>query len=226
MTFVRGSTQRTQRQTVITDNEFLTMLSRAAEIKHEFLRLRAKALLCVLRLTGKRRSEIAMLQFGSFKVEKGFLNITFTLLKKRKGTVLTKQATKSIPLSDPLTEPILVYLEYLNSLDPKPKYLLPRVKTIFGSTWIICTDSHISGRQVANVIRGLSEKVWCHLFRETAASDVIKTDPSIIGAFKVMRRLDLKDYRTGFNYLRRFASDIIMRETGSKSGVDVIRRSS
>lgn len=211
---------------MITDSEFQTMLNRAAEIKNKFLRLRAKALLCLLRLTGKRRSEIAILECDSFKIEKGFLNITFTLLKKRKGTVLPKQASKSIPLSDPLTEPILVYLEYLNSLKTKPKYFLPRVKSVFGSAWIICIDSHITGRQVFNIVRDFSEKVWCHLFRETAASDVIKTDPSIIGAFKVMRRLDLKDYRTGFNYLKRFASDIIMRETGSEAGVDVIRRSS
>ncbi len=27
-----------------------------------------------------------------------------------------------------------------------------------------------------------------------------------------MRRLDLEDFRTGFNYLKRFAGDIIKRE--------------
>ncbi len=41
---------------------------------------------------------------------------------------------------------------------------------------------------------------------------VIQEDNSIIGAFKVMRRLDLEDFRTGFNYLKRFAGDIIKRE--------------
>jgi len=70
----------------------------------------------------------------------------------------------------------------------------------------------MTGRQVFNILRQLSLGVWPHLFRETVGSDVIKQDSSIIGAFKVMRRLDLEDYHTGFNYLRRYAGDIIRRE--------------
>jgi hypothetical protein len=35
---------------------------------------------------------------------------------------------------------------------------------------------------------------------------------SIISAFKVQKRLDLEDIRTAFNYLQRFAEDIIKRE--------------
>lgn len=57
---------------------------------------------------------------------------------------------------------------------------------------------------------------------ETVAKDVIERDDTIMGAFKVMRLLDLKDYRTGFNYLKRFAANIIERQSGSK--VDVIKR--
>jgi len=105
VTYVRGVASRTERKTVVGDYEFQQLLKEAAKIKVEIYRLRALALLCVLRLTGKRRSEIAMLECDSFKIEKGMLDITFTLLKKRKGTVLTKQSTKSIPVSDPLTNP-------------------------------------------------------------------------------------------------------------------------
>jgi hypothetical protein len=61
-------------------------------------------------------------------------------------------------------------------------------------------------------VRGLSQTIWPHLFRETVASDVIKEDSTIIAAFKVQRRLDLESYTTGFNYLRRFSSDVIKRE--------------
>jgi hypothetical protein len=50
------------------------------------------------------------------------------------------------------------------------------------------------------------------LFRETVASDIIREDDSIIAAFKVQRRLDLEDFRTGFRYLKRFATDIIAEE--------------
>jgi len=209
MTNVRGSKLRTQRKTVIGDEEFQQLLNRAEQIKDEFLRLRSLAALCVLRLSGKRRSEIAMLERESFKVEKHMLHITFTLLKKRKGTVLTKQSTKSIPLIDPLTQHIIDYLEHLDSL--KAKYFLPRVTPVFGNN-IIQTNAHISGRQVFNLVRDLTDDAWPHLFRESVAADVIKNDPTIIGAFKVQRRLDLEDYRTAFNYLRRFASDVIQRE--------------
>lgn len=214
MTFVRGDPERINRKTVITDEEFQELLNKADHIEEEFFRLRAKALLCVLRLTGKRQNEIASLEVSDFKVEEGFLNITFTLLKKRKKTVVTRRSTKAIPLSDPLTKPILEYLDYLNKLNPKPKYFLPRAKSIgFNKkSYMLFPDKHITGRQVFNIVRSLSNKVWLHLFRETVASDVIKSDPSIIGAFKVQRRLDLDDHRTGFRYLVRFASDIITRE--------------
>lgn len=66
--------------------------------------------------------------------------------------------------------------------------------------------------------------MWPHLFRETVASDVIRGDPSIFGAFKVQRRLDLESYQTGFNYLKRFAADVITREAeAAKAEVDVIK---
>jgi len=211
MTHVRGSKLRTQRQTVITDKEFEEAMNRAEQIKDKFFRLRALALLCLLRLTGKRRTEVAMLRLDSFKVKSGFLDITFVLLKKRKGHVLQRQATKQIPLTDPLTKPILEYLGYLNGLEPKPQFFLPRVKSVFGHNAIL-SDAHISGRQVFRIVRSLSETIWPHLFRETVGADVIREDSSIIGAFKVMRRLDLEDFRTGFAYLKRFAGDIIIRE--------------
>jgi integrase len=211
MTNVRGSELRTKRRTVITEEEFDDLCYQADLIHDEFMRLRAKALLCLLRLTGKRRGEVNTLKLDSFKIEKGFLNVTFILEKKRKESILQKQAVKSIPLSDPFTKPILAYLDYLKKHDSKPEYFLPRVKSVFGNNAIV-PDAHISGRQVFNVIRGLSETVWPHLFRETVASDIIRQDNSIISAFKVMQRLDLEDYATGFNYIRRYARDVIQRE--------------
>jgi hypothetical protein len=145
------------------------------------------------------------------KVEDKFLKVTFILEKKRKGRVLQKQALKSIPLSDPLTKPILEYFEYLAGLNPKPKFFLPQAKSVFG-TIKINSEAHIGGRQVFNIVRGLSQTIWPHLFRETVASDIIKKDNSIISAFRVQRRLDLEDFRTGFNYLKRFASEVIAKE--------------
>ena len=202
---------RFNRRNVITDVEFQEMLNHAQEIKDEFFRLRALACLCIFRLTGKRREEVARLEMNDVKVENKLLNLTFTLEKKRKQKVLTSQATKSIPLSDPLVSPILNFHKYLTMLKPSPKFFFPRIKSIFGHN-IMLLEHHTSGRQLFNIIRSLSQQVWPHLFRETAASDVVKSDPTIIGAFKVQRRLDLEDYRTGFNYVKRFASDVIQRE--------------
>ena len=209
MTNVRNSMLREQRQTVITESEFAEALYRAEQIPNEFLRLRACAVLCLLRLTGKRRGEIAMLPLDNFKVEKGFLNITFILEKKRKGKVVQKTSKKSISLQHPLVKPILQYLEYLKGINAK--FFLPQAKSVFGHI-VVNPDKHITGRQVFNIVRSCSETIWPHLFRETVASDIIKEDSSIIAAFKVQRRLDLEDFRTGFNYLRRYATDIIAKE--------------
>jgi hypothetical protein len=213
MTFVRNSPLRMERQKVITEEEFEEALNKAEQIPNEFLRLRACAVLCLLRLSGKRRGEIAVLPLENFKVEKGFLNITFILEKKRKGHVLQKLSTKSVSLTHPLVRPILQYLEYLNNMKPKPKYFLPQAKSVFGYI-VIIPEQHISGRQVFNIVRECSETFWPHLFRETVASDIIREDDSIIAAFKVQRRLDLEDFRTGFRYLKRFATDIIAEEEG------------
>ena len=212
MTHVRGLKARTERKDVITDEEFKEMLHRAKKIPETFYRLRTLALLCILRLTGKRRSEIARLEVSDFKIERPYLHVTFTLSKKRKQTVITKRSTKTIPLSDPLTKPILKYLEFLEDLTPTPKYFLPQTKRMWGQEFQINAHQHISGRQVFNLVRRISDRVWCHLFRETAASDVVKSDPSIIGAFKVQRRLDLENIQTGFRYLKRFSADLIERE--------------
>ena len=140
------------------------------------------------------------------------MNVTFTLFKKRKKSVLLKQSTKEIPVTDELTKPIIEYLSVLQRMNPKPRYFFPRTKTLWGGSYIIDCASHISGRTVFNLVRALSSDVWPHLFRETVAADVIRDDSSIISAFVVQRRLDLSDVRTGFNYLRRFASDIIERQ--------------
>jgi len=121
------------------------------------------------------------------------------------------KALKAFQLTDPLTQNVLRYYEYLRTLNPAPKFWLPSGKCIFGNYFII-PDRHLSDREVFNIVRETSETIWPHLFRETVASDIVKQDNSIIAAFKVQKRLDLEDMRTGFNYLQRFAKEIIKRE--------------
>ena len=243
MTRVRNNAFRESRETVIEDDELNKALVKAGEIENEYFRLRALAILSLLRLSGKRRTEIVWIPLENFKVENDLLNVTFTLEKKKRKhkkcpncntqnsrsslfckkcgldisripfafTSKQAKALKAFPVSDPLTQNILRYYEYLNSLNPIPKFWLPSGKCVFGNYFII-PDKHLSDREVFNIVRDASETIWPHLFRETVASDIVKQDSSIIAAFKVQKRLDLEDMRTGFNYLQRFAKDVIKRE--------------
>jgi hypothetical protein len=239
---VRNNAFRENRETVIDDSELGKALEKANTINTEYFRLRAIAVLSLLRLSGKRRTEIAWIPLENFKVENDLLTVTFTLEKKKRKhkkcpacntknsstslfckkcgfqisdvpvTFTSKQAksVKAFPLSDPLTQNILKYMDYLTSLNPIPKFWLPSGKSVFGH-YLIIPDRHLSDREVFNIVRDTSETLWPHLFRETVASDIVRQDNSIIAAFKVQKRLDLEDMRTGFNYLQRFAKDVIKR---------------
>ena len=211
------SPHRAARKTVISMKEFQGMMDRAKELEPTFYKLRTRALLVLFYLTGKRRSEVARLEVDDFKEEDEMLQVTFTLSKKRRDLVLTKRTTKSIPLSDPLTQPILQYLDYLEDLSPKPRFFLPRTVLAPGSTLKIISEASIGGRQLLNLVRQVSDEVWPHLFRETQAAQVIQQDSSIMGAYRVQERLNLESVQTGFRYLQRYAVDIIRREAASPS---------
>jgi integrase len=206
------SLHRKSRKTVISDEEFQGMMDRTRELEPMFYRLRTRALLALFYLTGKRRSELVRLEVDDFKEKDEMLQVTFTLSKKRRESVITKRATKSIPLSDPLTQPILEYLDYLETLNPKPQFFLPRTVLAPGSSFTIMSEASIGGRQLLNLIRQVSDEVWPHLFRETQAAQVVQQDSSILGAYKVKERLNLESVQTGFRYLERYATDIIRRE--------------
>jgi len=243
MTRVRNSSFRENRETVIDDNELCGALQKARAFKNEYFRLRAIAVLSLLRLSGKRRTEISWIPLENFKVENDLLTVTFALEKKKRKdkkcphcntqntraslfckncgkdisevqlALTSKQAkaVKAFPLTDPLTRNILEYLNCLYRLSPVPRFWLPSGKSVFGN-YVMIPDRHLSDREVFNVVRETSETLWPHLFRETVASDIVRQDNSIIAAFKVQKRLDLEDMRTGFNYLQRFAKDVIKRE--------------
>ena len=206
------SWERAGRRDVVSDEELHLIQSRVNAIKDPFYRLRTGALISILRLTGKRRGEVASLQVSDFAETPELLNITFTLEKKRKGTTLSKRVTKGLPTSDPLTPPILDYLRHLQELKPTPKYFLPQTKRVFGGAPIIDPETPIKGRQVLNLFREVSDMAWPHLMRETAGAEIIKRDPTVIGVFKVKQRLDHEDLRTSLRYLERYATDVIERE--------------
>lgn len=246
LTRIRNNSFRENRETVIDDTELDKALGQASALKDKYFRLRALAVLSLLRLSGKRRTEISWIPLQNFKVEQDLLTVIFTLEKKKRrhkkcpncsaansstslfckkcGLDISKialvftskqaKAVKAFPLADSLTKNILEYLSYLRSLITVPKFWLPSGRCVFGN-YVIVPDQHLSDREVFNIVRETSETIWPHLFRETVASDIVKQDNSIIAAFRVQKRLDLEDMRTGFNYLQRFAKDIIKREVKS-----------
>ena len=73
----------------ITPEEFEEILQAAKNIKNEFFRLRALAVVSLLRLTGKRREEIAKIPRGNFRVENDLLSVTFELEKKKRRFKIT-----------------------------------------------------------------------------------------------------------------------------------------
>lgn len=243
VTRIGNSSFRENRETVIDDNELNHALDQASALKDKYFRLRALAVLSLLRLSGKRGTEISWIPLENFKVENDLLTVTFALEKKKRKhkkcpicsvqnsstslfckrcgsdisrtplSFTSKQAksAKAFELADSLTKNILEYLCYLRRLNPVSKFWLPSGKSVFGNYTLI-PDRHLSDREIFNIVRQTSDTMWPHLFRETVASDIVKQDNSIIAAFKVQKRLDLEDMRTGFNYLQRFAKDIIKRE--------------
>lgn len=69
---------------ILADSEVLQMVDKANEIQDEYQRLRAKAIVGLLKKFGKRRIEIATLNIKDLEVKDGFLYVTFETVKKRK----------------------------------------------------------------------------------------------------------------------------------------------
>jgi len=202
-----------QRKDVISPKEFEGMLERADSIKYvqEYYRLRDKAIVCIFKLTGKRRGEVASLEVDDLEVKGSNLSITFTLEKKRKKSLMLRRAEKQIPLSDPLTKPVIDYWNWIKENHPSCPYLFPRTfySGLTGAL-VFKYRYHLGGRQVLRVVKRVSDDLaWPHLFRETAGAEIVRADNSILAAFKVMLRLDLEDERTALGYVRRYAVDVI-----------------
>jgi len=214
-----------QRKDVISDEEFKWMLERVEEADYpfEYYRMRDKAILCILRRTGKRRREVASLEISDLAVKGRYLSITFTVRKKRRKNILSLQREKLLSLKDPLVQPILEYWSWMKKNNPECRYLFPRTfYSPLTKTFTLDRNHHLSGRQILRIVKRANPRAWCHLFRETVGAEIVRKDPSIMAPFKVMRRLDLESYTTAFNYMKRYAADIIEYEGKEDAVIDVL----
>lgn len=200
---------KVDRKDVISDRELESTLKEADKLPKMFFILRAKALVSILGRTGKRRAEVARLEREDVKIKGDNLSLTFVLVKKRKKSVITRRREKQIPVTDPLAQCIIQHWEWMKKNHPECRYLFPQTRSVFGKTLAFYNDRHISGRHVLRIIKQLNPNAWCHLFRETVGAEVVKNDPTLIGVFKVMMRLDLEKETTAWNYMRRYAVDLI-----------------
>ena len=226
-------------RSILSRREFELLRAEARTHKFDFLALRNEALLCALRLFGKRRAE-----FGSSVLRKEvpipgtdpvkvrivktdnpgmlrdnvwvdelYINFRFTLLKKHKSKL--QETVKSVSTEDPLSQPILRYLEHLDSLDTPVTYFLPSAKNVFGN-YRISHKKCLPSRCVYDVVRDLGDAcgvtVWPHLFRETVGADEVRRDSSVYGIGKVMKRLDIHE-RTAWAYVDRHVMNIVKSET-------------
>ncbi len=209
---------------ILSDHEFDLLLAQARVFPFNFLAMRNVAILCMIRVTGKRRKEIASVTRRDVYLEKPNLAINFKLLKKshRKtlpdGTVIPAgpppDKVRYIPFKDPLSQPIILYKAYIDKHFKDSTEFWLHVRPVFGN-YVIYPDKGIQGRQIYNVVRDAGDlagvTVWPHLFRESAGAEEIRKDPTPMGMRKVMRRIDVSE-RTAWNYVERYVDSVIERE--------------
>jgi len=214
---------------ILSDIEFDLLLVQARVFPFHFLALRNTAILCMIRITGKRRKEISSLTRRDVFLEKNRLAINFKLLKKSHRKILPDGTIKPaspppnkvryIPFKDPLVPPILEYKEYIDKHYKESKEFWLHVRPVFGQ-YIVYPNKGIQGRQIYNVVRKTGDMagvtVWPHLFRETAGAEEIIRDPTPMGMSKVMTRIDVTE-RTAWNYVERYVTSVIDREYEEKN---------
>jgi len=204
---------KVKRKDVLSSNEIDEMFKAADRISNEYQRLRAKAIVSLF-ITGKRRQEVATLEKDNLKVEGDYLYVTFTVVKKRKKSIMATSRTKRFPLKSRYAQHIIEYKEWLEEKQPECKYFFPSVRNVFAMALSFSQDNHLTGRQILNIVKGLNPRAWCHLFRETRGAAVIKADEqkdkvSIFTVYKVKHALDLEKETTAWNYINRYATETI-----------------
>lgn len=230
---------------IITPAETDLILNNCDKISDPYFRLRAKALVCLLKKFGKRRSEIARLSITDLNIEGNELTVNFTLSKKRKRGLFQymrycekkapdmlnktlpeiRQAWRSwqeteaghkitngtslqaIELNDKYTAPILEYLSYLKTNEPNSVWLFPSGKEVFGASYIVLPNRHLSGSQLLRILKGLKQDCWMHLWRESLGGSIAREHGRTLTAvYEVKEALDLTNEATAMVYIRRYAS--------------------
>jgi len=217
LTHVQGG--KRDRRDVIGEAEFRLMLeaSKIGQL-HPYYALRNPAVLCLLYLTGKRAGEVATVKLGDVVEAGDFLEVTFTVLKKRNRSPIWLQRTKALPLGDPYTRIVLDYLGYMEASHPDCLYLFPSTRYTHLNRGVVLDPLRpLSRTTVWRVVTRAGEDAWPHLFRETMGARVARSyGDTLTALFAVKRRLDLEKMDTAMRYVERYAVERIESATTKK----------
>ena len=208
---------KTQRKDVVSDQEIEQMLIEADGYKETFYKLRAKAVLALLR-TGKRRYEIVALEQQDLVTDATWLYVTFTVTKKRKKNIHSVRRTKKYRLTSRWAKMILEYAEFLKQKYPSCSWLFPSGYTVFGQTYVIDESKHAIGQEIWRIVKKLNPDDWPHLHREYRAVKVIRADEAKFGEanietiYRVKKVLDLERETTAYAYVRRHETQKVEEE--------------
>lgn len=210
---------KTNRKDVYSAEEIADMYLKA-DTYEEYQKLRAKCLVAIFWIFGKRRIEVAQIEILDIEHKDGFVFIRFYVVKKRTHKKLVTSRRKKIEDSNFHAKIIIEYLEYMKEKHPESKYLFPSTKNVFGLRTSFYYDEHLSGSQIWRIIKGLNPRGWVHLFRETKGAQVVRRDEkekgeaSIETIYRVKRTLDLELTSTAFRYIDRYGTQKVEAEEG------------
>jgi integrase len=125
------------------------------------------------------------------------------------------KAPHEVALTDKYTHYILDYHTYLteNYGGPELKYVFPSGRMVYGETYQVLGENHLSGSQILRIIKPLDETAWMHLFRDTKGAQIAQEKGRTIDAvYEVKDTLDLEREETAWHYIHRYAAK---RQTGT-----------
>lgn len=180
-------------------NKELDAMFTKAESLPEGQKLRAKATLVFLEC-GKRRGEIVKLERGDVGLDeqKQNLQITFTLLKKRKKHAVKR--TKNLPATGLYAQIVMKYMQWLDQHKPGSRWVYPSP----------FSDHHANDFLIYRIVKQLDMNDWPQQHRERRAVKVLRADELKYGManlqtiFKVQEALDLEKEDTAYNYISRY----------------------
>lgn len=196
---------------ILGNQELGEMLEKAQANSIEFFKARDSCVIALLRLTGKRREEIAILPMENVWIAENNIFVKFLLVKRRKNP--DKVSLKKISTNHQLARYILDYLAWLSKNLPDTKFFFP--SNFYSGLTQQCEFDfykHLSGSQIYRIVKKYNPQAWCHLFRDTVGADIAKSDPTLMAVFRIKQRLDHVNEQTAWKYLRRYAGEVVGEE--------------